>query len=228
VIAVRPAFAPGFPIRKPVKREIIAILICTALGFAFLAIRFFTDWNQLPGLVKLSALALIVFTFPIALAAIYLFRYRYKPREMGVNINYWYLPILLHIIWGGLTLWLAPEKSHWRQAWVEYGLWGSLFTGLISAALPEEFARLLLQTRIGRACNSIAFGLFIASAIWATMHIPVGYNQTHQPVTFFSASESIAYLIPLGMFWGYLTQRTRSLLPAVLMHGFNLWGLQNF
>jgi len=31
----------------------------------------------------------------------------------------------------------------------------------------------------------------------------------------------------MGLLWGYMTHRTKSLLPAVLVHGFNLWGLHN-
>jgi membrane protease YdiL (CAAX protease family) len=35
-------------------------------------------------------------------------------------------------------------------------------------------------------------------------------------------------MMPIGFLWGYLTHRTKSLLPAVLVHGLNFWGLQNF
>jgi membrane protease YdiL (CAAX protease family) len=136
--------------------------------------------------------------------------------------------LLLHLVWGAITLWVAPEKSHWKEAYTEYGMWSSLFIGIITAALPEEFLRLLFQTRIGKACNSIPFGMFIASVIWGAMHIPVNYGHSHEPVTLYNSVSGISYLMPIGMFWGYLTQRTKSLLPAVFMHGFNLWGLQNF
>lgn len=228
VIYAFPKPVAKLPIKKSARTELFTIIICTVLGVAFLCIRFFTDWQHLAAPVKLVCIPLILFTFPIVLAIIYLFRYKYKPRELGININYWFVPILLHLVWGGVTMWVAPEKSHWTEMWKEYGILGALFTGLISAALPEEFLRMLLQSRIGRAFNAPAFGLFAATAIWGAMHIPVGYNQDHMPVTLFGAIESVAYLMPIGMFWGYLTYRTRSLIPSVLMHGFNLWGLQNF
>ena len=35
-------------------------------------------------------------------------------------------------------------------------------------------------------------------------------------------------IIPIGLLWGFLSWRTRSWLPALVAHGFNLWGLQNF
>jgi membrane protease YdiL (CAAX protease family) len=35
-------------------------------------------------------------------------------------------------------------------------------------------------------------------------------------------------IIPIGLVWGYLTHRTKSFVPATLVHGANFWGLQNF
>ncbi len=228
VVIARPKTAVGFPIKKPVKKELWTIIICTVLGASFLVIRFFTDWEHLSNIARLLTLPLLIFTFQAAQAFIFLFVFKYKFKELGVNLNYWYLPIILHIVWGVITLLVAPEVSHWQEAYKDYGIIGSLFIGIISAALPEEFMRLLFQTRIGKATKSIAFGLFMATAIWGAMHIAIGYHQSHQPVTLWSAALTISYLVPIGLFWGYLTQRTKSLFPAVMMHGFNLWGLQNF
>jgi len=228
VIYTWPKDTMALPVKRSARGELLTIVVCTILGFAFLCIRFFTDWAHIPSLIKLAFLPLILFTFPVVLALLYLFRYKYKPRELGVNVNYWFLPIILHIVWGGVTLWVAPEKSHFQEGLKEYGFWGFLFTGIVTAAIPEEFVRMLFQTRLGKVLNAPAFGFFMATVIWGAMHIPVGYNQDHVPVTFFSAIEGISYLMPIGMFWGYLTYRTRSMFSAVAMHSFNLWGLQNF
>lgn len=35
-------------------------------------------------------------------------------------------------------------------------------------------------------------------------------------------------ILPLGLMWGYITYRTKSLIRTTLVHGFNVWGLQNF
>jgi hypothetical protein len=91
VINVMPKEIKDYPIKKPVKKELLTIIVCTILGAAFLVIRFFTDWQQLSGYLKLSALPLLLFTFPIILAIIYLFRYKYEPKELGLNLNYWEL-----------------------------------------------------------------------------------------------------------------------------------------
>lgn len=220
--------AVGFPIKQLVRKELLTITICTLLGIVFLLFRGFGDWQHMPGYEKLLLLPLILFVFPVVLACIYLFAFKYKARELGVNLRYWYLPLILHLVWGTVTLLVTPEVSHWKEAYVEYGILGSLFTGIISAAIPEEFFRMLVQTRVGKAVNSPAFGVYIAAFVWGAMHIPKAFGENHTPVTLYNILEAASYLVPLGMFWGYLTMRTKSMFSAVGMHAFNLWGLQNF
>jgi len=226
ITGIKPKDATGFPIKRPVNRELLVIIICTLLGLSMLFIRFVTDWNTLNKFTRLALLPLFLFVFPIVLSLIYLFRYKYKPKELGINLHYWYLPIFIHIIVGGITLWLAPEVSHWKEAYKEYGLLGMSFTGLISAALPEEFLRMLLQTRLGKAMNNMGLGFVLATIIWASMHIPV-FGQDFKTNGWSGAIGGAARIVPIGLLWGYVTHRTKSLIPAVLIHGFNLWGLQN-
>lgn len=228
VIASPMPEAVGFPIKKSLKKELLTICICTLLGIVFLLFRGFGDWEHIRGIYKLLLIPLILFVFPIVLAIVYLFVFKYKPKELGVNLRYWYLPLILHLVWGTVTLLFVPEVSHWKEMFVEYGIFGSLFMGIVQAALPEEFFRLLMQTRVSKATDSPAFGVFVAAFIWSAMHIPVNYSQSHQAITFYNIAVSSVYLVPLGMFWGYLTMRTKSIIPAIGMHAFNLWGLQNF
>lgn len=55
----------------------------------------------------------------------------------------------------------------------------------------------------------------------------------HFPVTFFKEADLLGtfvyciQIIPIGFIWGYLTQRTKSIVPATIAHGINLWGFQN-
>jgi len=216
----------GFPIKKPVKNELFTILICTALGCLFLFIRFRCGWEHMNQWLRLAFIPLILFTMPVVLAVIYLFRYQYKPKELGANIHYWYLALPIHLIVGGTTLLIAPELSHWKEAFAQMSIPGLLFTGLISAALPEEFIRMLLQTRLGKACNNVGLGFVTATFIWAAMHF---FTESKNEITIDWGSHAIRTitLLPVGFMWGYITHRTKSLLPAVLVHGFNLWGLQN-
>ena len=78
VVNARPKAAIGFPIKRPVWREVALIFISLLLGTAFLCIRFFGGWETMQGIVKLAVLPLILFTFPVVLAIIYLFVYKYK------------------------------------------------------------------------------------------------------------------------------------------------------
>ena len=215
-----------FPIKKPVWQEVATIAVCTLLGMVFFIVRFHGGWETMNPWLKLSFMPLLLFAFPIALALIYLFRYKYKPSELGGNVRYWYLAIFIHIIVGSITLLTAPDRSHWGDAYKEMGIAGLLFTGLVSAALPEEFLRMLLQTRLGKAFKNVGMGFVVTSFIWCAMHLPVE-SQGEKTFDWELHATRLFTLTPIGYLWGYITHRTRSLLPSVLVHGFNLWGLQN-
>ncbi|RYD58004.1 MAG: CPBP family intramembrane metalloprotease [Sphingobacteriales bacterium] len=226
VVNLLPIETIGFPIKKPVGKEVLLITICTLLGIAFLLIRFFSGWETLKPIIRMAVMPLILFTFPIVLGAVYLFVYKYKFKELGVNLNYWYLPLILHPIWGAITMAVAPHKSHWVDAYEKYGILEMLVMGLLTAALAEEFLRMLLQTRLAKFINSGSIALVIASVVWALMHMPI--NMRDNPgAGVGDVAIGTLVIVPLGLFWGYLNYRTKSLIPALLMHGFNLWGLQN-
>ena len=57
------------------------------------------------------------------------------------------------------------------------------------------------------------------------MHAPKWYMEGHDLAEAVLVSIRI---IPIGLMWGYLTYRTKSLLPATIVHGANFWSLQNF
>jgi membrane protease YdiL (CAAX protease family) len=81
-----------------------------------------------------------------------------------------------------------------------------------------------MQTRLERYIKTIGFNILIATIIWAFMHFPINYFKG-SPV-----NETVFYciqIIPLGCIWGYLTHRTKSIVPSTMAHGMNLWGFQN-
>jgi membrane protease YdiL (CAAX protease family) len=166
---------------------------------------------------------MLFFTLGAGLACIYLFAYRYRLTDLGVNFRYWYVALLIHVVFGMITLTLAPEKSHWHAVFHTYGI----VDGVLTAAIPEEFLRMLLMTRLGAVFSNKGMGLFVATFLWASLHIPVFWSGVPQ-WSFWRALISPWGIIPIGLLWGYITHRTRSLVPSVLLHGFNLWGLQNF
>jgi membrane protease YdiL (CAAX protease family) len=227
VVNSRPRRAVGFPIKYGAAREAVVILTCTLLGLVFLFVRFASgQWNAMLPIHRLLWMPLLLFTYPIILALIYLLHYRYTPGEIGANLHYWYLPLLLHPVWGAITLTAAPDRVHWRSFIHENGIIGLVWTGLISSALCEEFTRTLLQTRLGLALHNKGLGFVAATFIWASLHIPVNLSSDPNASVWQVVIGSWG-LMPIGLLWGYLTHRSKSLFPAVFMHGLNLWGLQN-
>jgi len=105
------------------------------------------------------------------------------------------------------------------------GIFGALFSGFILAGLSEEFFRAVGQTRLGVYINNKGLGWFIITVIWALMHAPKWYSEDRHLTEAILGSIRI---IPIGLMWGYITHRTKSFLPAVIVHGTNFWGLQNF
>jgi membrane protease YdiL (CAAX protease family) len=81
------------------------------------------------------------------------------------------------------------------------------------------------QTRLGTLLKNPAAGWWIASVLWVLLHVPsfsADAPNLLQPLR-------VAFeMVPLGLFWGYTTHRSQSILPSVCLHGTNFWGLQNF
>ena len=99
------------------------------------------------------------------------------------------------------------------------------YSGFILAGLSEEFFRTIGQTRLGALMQNKGIAWFIITVLWASIHIPKWYGNQHDLTDVIVGSIRI---IPIGLMWVYMTHRTKSFLPAVLVHGSNFWGLQNF
>ena len=213
------------PVRQP-GREAIIVLVCIALGYLTLFLRFaILDWEHVPGLVRLVILPLFGFVFPVFIALIML-RLKYKPRDLGFSFgasSLMALPILL--LTAGTAFLIARQDFTFGAILAEEGWIGLLIMGFLSAGLPEEFSRMLLQTRLGAWMKSPAMGLFVATVLWAFMHAPKWIGEGED---LYEGVMSSVRIIPLGLLWGYMTHRTKSILPAVFVHGLNVWGLQNF
>jgi len=217
----------NFEIKSP-KKELIFLLAIQLVIIVMSLVRFqvFTDWQRTGIVFKLPLLVLmILFVFPVALLIVFR-RWRYTLKDLGFSLRYvWFgLPVILII--GLATYFFAPEKMQFAEIYREMGLIQMILTGFIVAAIPEELTRYLLQTRLGKVLRNNAFGWLAASLLWAFIHLPNFYaqagNQNLIPVIW-----SVLSIVPIGLLWGFMTHRTRSILPAVTVHGTNLWGLQN-
>ena len=219
------AASSPFPVRQP-KREALIVLACIALGYLALFLRFaWLDWEKVQGLVRLAILPLFGFVFPVFVALILLWL-KYKPRDLGFRFptsSWMFVPILL--VTAGTAWLVAREDLTIGPILAEEGWTGLLLLGFLSAGLPEEFSRMLLQTRVGAWLKNPGVGWLIATVLWALMHAPKWIGEG---ADLYEGVMSSVRIIPLGLLWGYMTHRTRSLLPATLVHGMNVWGLQNF
>lgn len=216
----------GFVVRNP-KRETFYFLLCFLLGLVFLYFRFApsVDWQHLTGIKRLVILPLVIFVFPIGLAII-LFVLKYKPADLGLRFQGILVVIPIVLISGIANRIVSPESLTWNALIAESGgIVGVLFSGFIMAGLSEEFLRVIGQTRLGAYFNNFGIGWFVTTLLWALMHVPKWYSED---LNLTEAILSSIRIIPIGLMWGYLTHRTKSFVPAVLVHGLNFWGLQNF
>jgi membrane protease YdiL (CAAX protease family) len=209
------------------KLESIYFIISFTLGFVFLLFRFSPalDWQHLNPFVRLAVLPLILFTFPIALAILLLFL-KYKPADLGIRFNGLILVIPIVLISVLVNRFVCPQSLTYDAIIAETGgILPALATGIITAGLSEEFFKMVGQTRLGAYLQNFGLAWFITVVIWAFMHAPKWYSEDLDMTEAILGSIRI---IPIGLMWSYMTHRTKSILPSVLVHGTNFWGLQNF
>ncbi|HZV11752.1 MAG TPA: CPBP family intramembrane glutamic endopeptidase [Candidatus Kapabacteria bacterium] len=212
-------------VRQP-KREGLIVILCIILGFLFFYLRYFApfQWASLNGFVKLSIAVLIAFVYPIAFVIIFL-ALGYKLKELGIRLKNTLVALPVIVIVSMTALLVAPSGFTINDIMAETGgIWGALFEGFILAALSEEFWRFIVQTRFGAMFSNKGMGWIVASVVWALMHVPTRVGQF--PTVSAAILESLA-IVPIGLMWGYMTHRTKSILPSILAHGTNVWGLQN-
>jgi membrane protease YdiL (CAAX protease family) len=215
-----------FEVRDP-KRETMYFVLCLIgfLLFAFFRASGVLDWDHTQGFIKLGVATLIVFVYPIALAVIFLLL-KYKPSDLGIRFQGLLIALPIIALCALTNRLVSPKSLTWDSLLAESGgIVGALLSGFILAGLSEEFFRVIGQTRLGALFNNKGLGWFLTTVIWALFHIPMWYVQAHDLT---EALLGAMRIIPLGLMWGYLTHRTKSILPSVLVHGMNVWGLQNF
>ncbi|MBL8803493.1 MAG: CPBP family intramembrane metalloprotease [Planctomycetes bacterium] len=106
-------------------------------------------------------------------------------------------------------------------AWTELALLVALPSLQVFA---EEVLRLTLQTRIAALTKNAALGWLLATLPWALLHIPK-WIDNGDPLE--GALGGALRIVPIGLMWGFLTWRTGSIVPALLAHQLNVFGLQN-
>jgi len=215
---------------KEPKKELAVAILFAVLGMLFLTLNFMLKSNTIPDKIFTKipiGLGSIIFAMPLGIF-MYLLIKRYKIMKLGLTTRPKFSIILGLIIWGltGLfAYFFNKEGILWARAYEEFGgIMGIILQGVIGAALFEEFSRFVVQSRFEKVFKTNGINILFATTIWAFMHFPV---------TFFKGADltgTLVYciqIIPIGVIWGYMTQRTKSIVPATLAHGINLWGFQN-
>lgn len=186
------------------------------LAAATLAYRFsiwYPPHNLFSRLVFLAAL--LFFGFQIALALFLLLR-GYGFQDLGIRFwGFTSVPLIMMPCMALVAI-ATPLRSVWSEAYHSFGgsILGWIETGLLMAALPEEFFRMFWQTRTGKLLNNAAAGWLVASLLWASLHWFIfSQGRTHLQTLFM-----VLDIIPYGLLLGYVTQRTQSILPATLLH----------
>jgi membrane protease YdiL (CAAX protease family) len=216
-------------IKRP-KNELLLILLFSLLGVISITINFYvkSSGETIGFLVRLPILlGIFFFTFPLGIA-IYLLIKKYKIVQLGLSFKPLSYLLLGLIIWGitGLFAFIFNKGGIiWEEGYKELGgVSGIILEGVIGAGLVEEFSRFVMQSRFHSVFKWNGFHILFATTLWAFMHFPKNYFEGGQTL------DIVIYcvqIIPIGFIWGYLTHRTKSIVPATLAHGLNLWGFQN-
>lgn len=216
-------------IKQP-KNELLLILLFSLLGVISITINFYlkSSGEQIGFLIRLPVLlGIFFFTFPLGIA-IYLLIKKYKIAQLGLSFKPLSYLLLGLFIWGitGLFAFIFNKSGIiWAEAYKELGgVSGIILQGVIGAGLVEEFSRFVMQSRFDRVFKLNGFNILFATIIWSFMHFPKNYFEGGH------STDIVIYciqILPIGFIWGYLTHKTKSIVPATLAHGLNLWGFQN-
>ena len=163
------------------KRETRYFFLCIFLGLILIYFRFFgvVKWEHLNNTIKLILLPLLIFVYPIGLAII-MFLLRYKPKDLGLKLQGIIIALPIIVILAITNRIICPQSFTWYELVKEGGgVMGALVLGFLVAALPEEFFRVIGQTRLGIFLNNKGLAWFIASFLWALLHAPKWYSETH-------------------------------------------------
>lgn len=187
--------------------ELVVKLVTMVALPAWLFTRLGYTWRELLGIARFDGRLWRAFVI-VALLLL----------GLQVTVGRGYREIMLLSQPGWLVMLLAPLALLWNT---------------LEAGLTEEFLfRVLLQTRAAAWLRSETAGIIAMSVLFGLAHAP-GYvlrgahlaeGMTTAPDPLTAVAYAIAVVSPLGLMFGVLWTRTRSLLLVVLLHGWaDLW-----
>ena len=204
-----------FPVRAP-RAEVMVAAVLYFAAAAVLAFRF-SSWFPVHGLWLRVLFAAGMFLFGLQiLLALFLFWRGFSLRDLGLRLwGFAPVPLVMACCMGLVAL-TMPLRNAWVENYHSIGgsIWAWVQVGLLMAALPEEFFRMVWQTRLGKLLNNAAAGWLVGSLLWASLHsFMYAQGESHLQALF-----AVLGIVPYGLLLGYITHRTRSILPAILLH----------
>lgn len=215
----------NWKIKSP-RQEFNVAIFCELAGVLLLVIVFMLiDRNSLPKAWGMVLMTLrFLFVFPVVVLVYLLAIKRYTLGEIGFSFKHGFVALPLIILIGTVSFFGFPEGVQWEHSIIQNGYWSILTLGFLTAAIPEEILRNFFQSRLSKVLNSNGLAWVLASLIWALSHIPFFGSENGD---YAAATLSAIGIMPIGLLWGYLNQRYRSIIPSIIIHGTNLWGLHN-
>ena len=235
-LLTRGAEAPAIEVKRPAL-ESGAVLIYIGLVYAILFLGFGMNWARSIGEpqtqevvvlgLKLLAHVVLPALLLVALGA------RLAPlMQAGLSgRKFWRTLIVLGAIILALRCVISPSLRNIAEtgAGAEILAWAAPATFIwlsIEAGLCEEFLfRAVLQTRLSAFFRSGVAGVFITSILFGIAHAPGLFFRGGPDVDGWSTDPlqviayTIAVLAPMGVLFGLIYARTKSLLLVVLLHG---------
>lgn len=210
------------PVRHP-PLESLMLFACWAIAIAWLTGRFVFDYRPASAPLRLLWVTCGLGSVFSVMPALFLLARRYWPTDLGLRFSGIVTALPVLVVFAAIALIFSRGSMTWaeiRQGNTTMGI--VLMT--LSAAVPEEFFRFVWQTRLAAWARNPAVGWMIATVAWAMLHGPKDFSESRSLTT---AAVDVVNIVPLGLLWGYLSHRTSSFLPSLLLHGMNVWGLQN-
>lgn len=235
-LLTRGADAPPIEVKRPAIESGAVVLYLALYAILFLGFGMSAARAALPAgpqqevlvmCLKLAAHVLLPALLLVLLGARLgpLFQAGLKGRK------FWRTLIVLGAIILGLLCVISPSlrdirETHASLATLAWAAPASFIWIAIEAGLNEEFLyRAVIQSRLSALFNSAWAGVFVTAVLFGLAHAPGLFLRGGPGVDGWSSdplqviAHTIATLSPMGLLFGLIYARTKSLLLVVLLHG---------
>jgi membrane protease YdiL (CAAX protease family) len=233
VVAASVAIVDVLRVRSPLRDhtvnvraagiELLVASISYCLAMTWLVAHFVTHHEPHSPLLRLAWVTIGLGSLFNAGVVIVLMLLRTSATAFGFRVTGLHFSIVV-VLFAVVALVFFPGSVTLREILRETNGVSGLAVLALSAAVPEEFFRFVWQTRVAALTRNPALGWLVASLLWALLHVPKSFAESHSASV---AGFSMLNILPLGLLWGYMTHRAKSFLPAAILHATNVWGLQN-